>query len=158
MAARAAMILAFFPARPLWHTRAMTGSGISRGVLAAALILAPALAGCGDSEKNAARAKKAAVALTDYYYQIWQPPSADWNVRRVKIDKDNTVTIEAVVVTKTLTKAIMERSKAEQMDIARMACPAGDAEVWKQVPKKQSVGVQLAGDAGHIINALCKNY
>ena len=50
----------------------------------------------------------------------------------------------------------MERSKMEQMEIARMACPTYTDKVWKEIDKEQSVGVVLSGSAGHIINALCK--
>jgi len=81
-------------------------------------------------------------------------------VLRVRVEKDDekTVTVEANITTKALTKAIMERSRMDQMEIARMACPAVDHEVWKSVAAKQPVGVALSGAAGHIINALCKHH
>lgn len=112
------------------------------------------LGGCGDGDQ--ARTKEAAVVLSDYYYRSWKRPSPDWDVRKVRADKDDTVTIEARIVTKTLTKAIMERSKAEQMKIARLACPAYTDDIWAQIDKGQAVGIVLSGSAGHIINALCK--
>ncbi len=113
------------------------------------------LGGCGDGDQ--ARTKKAVSMLSDYYYRSWKRPSPDWDVRKVRPGKDNTVTIETRIVTETLTKAIMERSKAEQMDIARLACPAYTDGIWAEVGKGQAVGIVLSGSAGHIINALCKH-
>lgn len=123
---------------------------------AAALLV---LAGCGEESADA-RAKEAAGALSDYYYQVWRPPSPDWEVLRVRVgkDKEKTVTVDANIMTKGLTKAIMERSRMEQMEIARMACPPADNDVWERVAAKQPVGVTLSGSAGHIINALCKHH
>lgn len=111
------------------------------------------LVGCGDGDP--ARTKKAAGLLSDYYYRLWKRPSPDWEIRKVRADKDDTVTIETKIVTKLLTKAIMERSKAEQMEIARLACPAYTDDIWTQIGKGQAVGIVLSGTAGHIINALC---
>jgi len=125
-------------------------SSLAAVSLAAAILLA----GCGDG--SPAKTKKAAGVLSDYYYSSWKPPSPDWEVRKVRPDKDNTVTVEAKIVTKPLTKAIMERSKAEQMEIARLACPAFTDDIWGQVGREQSVGITLSGSAGHIINAICK--
>jgi hypothetical protein len=113
-----------------------------------------ALGACGDNNKG--DAKKSAGVLSDYYYSIWQAPSPDWEVRKVRPGNENDVTVEAQVVTKTLTKRIMERSRMEQMEIARMACPDYSAKIWEKIEKEQSVGVVLSGSAGHIINALCK--
>ncbi len=112
------------------------------------------LGGCGDGDQ--AQTKKAAGVLSDFYYKSWKRPSPDWDVRKVRPGKDNTVTIETKIVTKTLTKAIMERSKAEQMEIARLACPDFTDGIWAQIGKGQAVGIVLSGSAGHIINALCK--
>ena len=81
-----------------------------RSAMAVSLTAAVLLGGCGDGDP--ARTKKAAGLLSDYYYRSWKRPSPDWDVRKVRADKDDTVTIEARIVTKTLTKAIMERSKA----------------------------------------------
>ncbi len=124
-----------------------------RSAVAISLTAAVLLGGCGDGDP--ARTKKAAILLSDYYYRLWKRPSPDWDVRKVRAGKDDTVTIETRIVTKTLTKAIMERSKAEQMEIARLACPAYTDDVWAQVGKGQAVGIMLSGYAGHIINALC---
>ena len=125
-----------------------------RSAMAVSLTAAVLLGGCGDGDP--ARTKKAAGLLSDYYYRLWKQPSPDWDVRKVHPGKDDTVTVEARIVTKTLTKAIMERSKAEQMEIARLACPAYTDDIWAQIGKGQSVGIVLSGSAGHIINALCK--
>jgi hypothetical protein len=129
----------------------------NRFLLAPAVLLAGAvlLAACGDSGKDKAKTKKAAGTIRGYY-STWNRPSPDWEIRKVKPDKDNTVTVEAKIVTKKLSKAIMERSKAEQMDIARLACPAYTDEIWAEIGKQQAVGIVLSGSAGHIINALCK--
>ncbi|MFQ5763860.1 MAG: hypothetical protein ACE5GT_02935 [Rhodospirillales bacterium] len=134
------------------------GTRAGRGaVLAVAAVLV--LAACGEESADA-RAKATATALSDYYYQVWRPPSPDWEVLRVRVgkDKEKTVTVDASIMTKGLTKAIMERSRMEQMEIARMACPAADDEVWKRVAAEQPVGIALSGSAGHIINALCKHH
>ncbi len=125
-----------------------------RSVVAALLTAAVLLGGCGDGDP--ARTKQAAEVLSDYYYRSWKRPSPDWDVRKVRPGKDDTVTIETRIVTQKLTKAIMERSKAEQMDIARRACPAYTDDIWAQIDKGQAVGIVLSGYAGHIINALCK--
>ncbi len=111
------------------------------------------LGGCGDGDP--AQTKKAATALSDYYYRSWKRPSPDWEIRKVRAGKDGTVSIETKIVTKNLTKAIMERSKAEQMEIARLACPAYTDGIWAELGKEQAVGIVLSGTAGHIINALC---
>lgn len=120
---------------------------------AAVLAVAVLAAGCGDG----GGAKKTAKEIRDYYYYAWKPPSPDWDVLKVSVGKDKTITIKASILNKTLTKAIMERSRMEQMGIARLACPAANAEVWKAVKKEQLVGITLSGEAGHIINALCKH-
>jgi hypothetical protein len=112
------------------------------------------LSACGDKSSKS-KAKKAAGVLRDYYYTTWQAPSADWEVHKVAIAKDNVVTVKANIVTKALSKAIMERSKMEQMEIARLACPAISDKIWSSMDKKQPVGISLSGSAGHIINALC---
>ncbi len=125
-----------------------------RSAVAVSLTAAVLLGGCGDGDQ--ARTKKAAGMLSDYYYRSWKRPSPDWDIRKVRPGKDDTVTIETRIVTKTLTKAIMERSKAEQMEISRLACPAYTDDIWAQIGKGQSVGIVLSGSAGHIINALCK--
>ncbi|NQV85290.1 MAG: hypothetical protein HQ494_15870 [Rhodospirillales bacterium] len=117
-------------------------------------VSALALGACGDEEKG--DAKKSANALTDFYYTSWKAPSADWEVRKVRPGKESDVTVEAKVVTKTLTKKIMERSRMEQMEIARMVCPDYTDKIWTKIEKKHSVGVVLSGSGGHIINALCK--
>ena len=124
---------------------------------AALLFIAAALfiAACGDGDKKSS-AKKSADTLRDYYYSTWQGPSPDWEVFKVRVGKDKSITVNANIVNKTLSKAIMERSKMEQMEIARMACPKPKEEVWGSIGKKQPVGVALSGTAGHIINALCK--
>ena len=142
----------------MWQNRAMTGKfqGSVCRASAAVLALAFLAAACGDGG-DGGNAKKTASEIRDYYYTTWKPPSPDWDVLKVRVTKDKTVTITATVNTKTLTKAIMERSRMEQMEIARMACPAANAEVWKAVEKEQLVGITLSGEAGHIINALCKH-
>ncbi len=133
-----------------------TRSFLSVGVLVAlALVLPLALSACGDNG-NKEKAKKSAVLLSDYYYQVWKPPSGDWEIRKVKPGKESDISIETQITTKQLSRAIMERSKMEQMEIARMACPTYTDKVWKEIDKEQSVGVVLSGSAGHIINALCK--
>lgn len=126
-------------------------------VLALAMVLLAAglsLAACGDKGSKT-KAKKAAGVLRDYYYTTWQAPSPDWEVRKVGVTKDNVVTVSANISTKRLSKAIMERSKLEQMQIARMACPAIGDKIWSSVDKEQPVGISLSGSAGHIINARC---
>ncbi|MCH7551495.1 MAG: hypothetical protein IIA35_07345 [Proteobacteria bacterium] len=126
-------------------------------VLALAMVLLAAglsLAACGDKGSKT-KAKKAAGVLRDYYYTTWQAPSPDWEVRKVGVTKDNVVTVSANISTKRLSKAIMERSKLEQMQIARMACPAIGDSIWSSVGKEQPVGISLSGSAGHIINARC---
>ena len=116
---------------------------------------AMAVSACGDGGGNA-KTTEAAAMVRDYYYTAWQAPSPDWEVRKVRAAKKETVTVEATIVTASLATAIMERSRMEQMKIARMACPATDAQVWTDIGKSQAVGVSLSGKAGHIINALCK--
>lgn len=126
-------------------------------VLATVLLAAGfGLAACGDKGSKAT-AKKAAGVLRDYYYTTWQAPSPDWAVHKVSIAKDNVVTINANISTKTLSKEIMKRSKLEQMEIARLACPALSDKIWSSVDKEQPVGISLSGSAGHIINAICMN-
>ncbi|MCH7937110.1 MAG: hypothetical protein IH994_08485 [Proteobacteria bacterium] len=126
-------------------------------VLAMVLLVAGlGLAACGETGSKT-KAKKAAGVLRDYYYTTWKAPSPDWEVRKVGIAKDNVVTVNAIINTKTLSKAIMERSKLEQMEIARLACPALGDKIWSSVGKEQPVGISLSGSAGHIINALCMN-
>ncbi len=125
-------------------------------VLATVLMAAGlGLAACGEKGSKT-KAKKAAGELLDYYYTTWQAPSPDWAVHKVGITKDNVVTVNANISTKRLSRAIMERSKLEQMQIARMACPAIGDKIWSSVDKEQPVGISLSGSAGHIINALCK--
>jgi len=119
-------------------------------------VAALALGACGDSGKAKAKAKKSANMLSDYYYTSWHAPSPDWEVRKVKPGKESDVSVETRIITKQLSRAIMERSKMEQMEIARMACPSYTDKVWKEIDKEQSVGVVLSGSAGHIINAMCK--
>ena len=131
----------FFLFRPL-------GAGVA--LLATAL----SVGACGDNGK--AKTKKSAEELTNYYYTVWQPPSPDWDVRKVRQGKEVDLTIDAKIANKTLTKKIMERSRMEQMEIARMACPAYTDEIWGKISKKLTVGIMLSGSAGHIINALCK--
>ncbi len=121
----------------------------SATVLAAAFLTAA----CGEG----GNAKETASEIRDYYYTTWKPPSPDWEVLKVHVTKDKTVNITANINTKGLSKAIMERSRMEQMEIARLACPAVNAGVWKDITKKQLVDISLTGDAGHIINALCKH-
>ncbi len=124
-------------------------------VLATVLLAAGlGLAACGDKGSKT-KAKKAANALLDYYYTTWQAPSPDWAVHKVAIAKDNVVTVNAKISTKRLSKEIMKRSKLEQMQIARLACPAIGDKIWSSVDKEQPVGISLTGSAGHIINALC---
>ncbi|MCH7832291.1 MAG: hypothetical protein IIC55_05410 [Proteobacteria bacterium] len=126
-------------------------------VLALAMVLLAAglgLAACGDKGSKT-KAKKAAGVLRDYYYTTWQAPSPDWEVRKVGVTKDNVVTVSAKISTKGLSKEIMKRSKLEQMQIARMACPAIGDKIWSSVDKEQPVGISLSGSAGHIINARC---
>lgn len=124
--------------------------GAATTLLATALILCA----CGDDGK--AKAKKSAGLLNDYYYSIWKPPSPDWEVRKVRPGKESDITVEAKIVTKVLTKAVMERSRMEQMEIARRVCPEYTDEIWSKINKKQTVGIVLSGTAGHITNALCK--
>lgn len=119
---------------------------------AAALLLVPACDGSSDKD----RAKQAAVALDDYYRDAWRPPGPGWTVLKVRVAKDNAVTVDVTVSTEVLTKAIMERSRFEQMEIARMACPAVTDTVWKRLAAKQPVGVALSGSLGHITSAQCK--
>ena len=123
-------------------------------VLPAMLLGVFILGACGDDGE--AKAKESADVLSDYYYRMWQPPSPDWEVRKVRPGKDIDVTVEAKVVSKGLTRQIMARSRMEQMEIARMACPAYNDKIWSQIGKKQTVGIMLSGSAGHIIKALCK--
>ena len=130
----------------------MIRASTHRSLTLAALVL---LAACDDSGSDS-QAKSAAAALTDYYYRAWQAPSPEWSVMKVRIGKDNAVTVDAAVTNETMSKTIMERSRFEQMEIARKACPAVTDKVWQQVGKKQQIGVALSGSAGHIINALCK--
>jgi len=112
------------------------------------------VAGCGDKPTQKG-AKKAANALSDYYYKDWKPPSGDWQIQKVAIAKDYTVNVDTKIATKTLSKAIMERSKMEQMEIARLACPNINEKIWDTVGKTQPVNIRLSGAAGHIINSLC---
>lgn len=124
-------------------------------VLATVLLAAGlGLAACGDKGSKTT-AKKAANVLLDYYYTTWQAPSPDWAVHKVSIAKDNVVTINANIRTKTLSKEIMKRSKLDQMQIARLACPAINDKIWSSIDKEQPVSISLSGSAGHIINALC---
>lgn len=122
-------------------------------VIGAALLLSA----CGE-KGDKKQAKKAANALSDYYYAQWRPPSPDWKVQKVKIGKNYVVNIETEIVTKTLSKAIMERSRMEQMEIARLACPAPNGKIWDSIDKDQAVNIRLSGVAGHIINSLCKRF
>lgn len=125
-------------------------------ILAIPVLAAVMLAAACDDSGERDRAKQAAVALGDYYRDAWRPPGPSWTVLKVGIGKDNAVTINATVSAEMLTKKIMERSRFEQMEIARMACPALDATVWGRLGKKQQVGVALSGSLGHIITAQCK--
>ncbi len=125
--------------------------GIAAGLMAVALVLAA----CGEKGSKS-KAKKAASALSDFYYAQWRAPSPDWEIRKVGIGKDFVVNVETKIISKALTKAIMERSKLEQMGIARLACPAPNLKIWNNVSKEQPVNIRLSGSAGHIINALCK--
>jgi hypothetical protein len=118
------------------------------------LLAAASLAACDGGD--AAAAKAAANALNDYYYRAWQAPGPEWRVMKVRVGQDHAVTVDAAVSSEALTKTIMERSRFEQMEIARKVCPATGDAVWQQVGRKQQVGVALSGSAGHIINALCK--
>jgi hypothetical protein len=131
--------------------RAVNGKVVA-GALAAVVL---SLAACGDAEDEK-RTKKAAGTLSDYYYRFWQAPTPDWNVMKVRIGKDNVLTVDAAITTEAMTKTVMERSRAEQMDIARMVCPPVSDKVWKELGNKQAVGVALSGSLGHIINAQCK--
>ena len=126
-------------------------TSIAAGLLAVAL----ALTACGEKGSKS-KAKKAAVALSDFYYAQWRAPSPDWEVQKVAIGKDYVVNVETKIISKALTKAIMERSKMEQMEIARLACPAPNLKIWNDVGKEQHVNIRLSGSAGHIINSLCK--
>lgn len=130
----------------------MIGARILTIPMLAAALLAAACDDSGDRD----RAKQAAVALGDYYRDAWRPPGPAWTVLKVGIGKDNAVTVNATVTTELLTKKIMERSRFEQMEIARMACPAVDARVWARLGRKQQVGVALSGSLGHIATAQCK--
>lgn len=130
----------------------MIRASAHRSLTLAALVL---LAACDDAGGEA-QAKTAAAALTDYYYRAWQAPTPEWSVMKVRIGKDNAVTIDAAVASEALSRTIMGRSRFEQMEVARMACPAVNDKVWQRVGPKQQVGVALSGSAGHIINALCK--
>ncbi len=124
-------------------------------VLATVLMAASlGLAASGDKGSKT-KAKKAASVLRDYYYTTWQAPSSDWAVHKVGIAKDNVVTVNAIIGTKVLSKEIMKRSKLEQMQIARLACPAIGDKIWSSIDKEQPIGISLSGSAGHIINALC---
>ena len=140
----------------MWQNGAMTGNFQGTVFRASAVVLAATflIAACGD---GGGKAKETANELRDYYTTTWKPPSPDWEVLKVRVTKDKTVYVTANINTKALTKKIMERSRMEQMEIARLACPAANADVWKAVTKKQLVGISLTGDAGHIINALCKH-
>ncbi len=123
--------------------------------LAVVLGAAVFLAACGEKSSKS-DAKKAALALSDYYYANWRAPSPDWQVQKVAIAKGNIVNIETKIISKALSKAIMERSKMEQMEIARLACPHINEKIWSKVGKKQPVNIRLSGSAGHIINSRCK--
>lgn len=127
---------------------------VSRGMVGIILGAALLLAACGE-KGNKKQAKKAANALSDYYYAQWRPPSPDWKVKKVKIGKDYVVNVEAEIVTKTLSKEIMKRSKMDQMKISRLVCPAPNDKIWATIGKDQAVGIRLSGVAGHIINSLC---
>ncbi len=150
-----ASVVSLFPVVSLWQNGATMGKfqSIFFRAPVAVLVVAFLAAACGDSGDP----KKTASKLRDYYYTTWKPPSPDWEVLKVRVTKDKTVSVTANINTKALTKAIMERSRMEQMEIARLACPAANADVWKAVNKEQMVGISLSGDAGHIINALCKH-
>ena len=139
----------------MWQNGAMMVKFQGMVFRATASVLAVAFlaAACGDGGS----AKKTANEIRDYYYTTWKPPSPDWDVLKVRVTKDKTITVTATINNITLTKAIMERSRMEQMEIARLACPTVNAEVWKAVKKEQLVGISLSGEAGHIINALCKH-
>lgn len=119
-------------------------------VLGAAVLLAA----CGEKTSKS-EAKKAANALSDYYYAKWRAPSSDWQVRKITVAKGNVVNVDTKIITKALTKAIMERSKMEQMEIARLACPNINEKIWAKVGREQPVNIRLSGSAGHIINSLC---
>jgi|GEM_PF-2402008 len=121
---------------------------------ALALAAVASLAACDGGDE--AEAKAAATALSGYYHRAWRAPGPEWSVLKVRIGKDHAITVDAAVSSEPLTKTIMERSRFEQMEIARKACPAAGEVVWQQVGKKQQVGIALSGSAGHIINALCK--
>ena len=140
----------------MWQNAAMKRSNRIPVLVLAMVLLAAGLglAACGDKGSKT-KAKKAAGVLRDYYYTTWQAPSPDWEVRKVGVTKDNVVTVNANISTKGLSKAIMERSKFEQMQIARLACPAIGDKIWSSVDKEQPVGISLSGSAGHIINARC---
>ena len=140
----------------MWQNAAMKRlNRIPVLVLAMVLLAASlSLAACGEKGSKAT-AKKAAGVLRDYFYTTWQAPSSDWAVHKVGIAKDNVVTVNAKISTKGLSKEIMKRSKLEQMQIARMACPAIGDEIWSSIGQEQPVGISLSGSAGHIINALC---
>lgn len=121
---------------------------------ALALTAVASLAACDGGDET--EAKAAATALSGYYYRVWRAPGPEWSVLKVRVGKDHAITVDAAVSSEALTKTIMERSRFEQMEIARKACPTATEEVWQRVGKKQQVGIALSGSAGHIINALCK--
>ncbi len=125
--------------------------GIAVGLMAVAL----GLTACGEKGSKS-KARKAAVALSDFYYARWRAPSPDWEVRKVAIGKNYVVNVETKIISRALTKAIMQRGRMEQMEIARLACPAPNLKIWIDVGKAQPVNIRLSGAAGHIINALCK--
>ena len=112
------------------------------------------LAACGEKSSKS-DAKKAANALSDYYYAQWRAPSPDWEVQKITVAKGNVVNIDTRIITKALSKAIMERSKMDQMEIARLACPNVNEKIWSKVGREQPVNIRLSGSAGHIINSLC---
>ena len=119
---------------------------------AVAVVLGAAvfLAACGEKSSKS-DAKKAAMALSDYYYAQWRAPSPDWQVQKVAIAKGNVVTVDTRISSKGLSKAIMQRSKMEQMEIARLACPHINEKIWSKVGKEQPVNIRLSGSAGHIM-------
>ncbi len=139
-----------------WPGRLMAGRSMTRRrrrfVLLASFAAVLGVSACG--EDKALKAEAAVEWLKDYSRE--HPLPHGWRVRDIRTSKDSDVVAEVVVPRSEMEADIRSRSRMQQIEILQLACPPGDAEIWKILEKRQTLWVRLSGSREGITKGACR--
>ena len=139
-----------FPKFSWFNRRNMTTAAIVLGLPILLLILARTLA----TDPISAAEMQVSQAVLEEYVQR-NPPNKTWQMTAIRVTDDQKLEMDVNVTNSHQAKVILSRSGRIRYSYLKLACPKLDAPIYGQLPKGQTVWVQLHHFNKPIVRGAC---